>query len=368
MRSIPYGTQLLLVAMLLLQFSCNTPTPKAGKIIINLTDTAFAMFKGKKLYLGCFPHLIDSVSVSGKQLILNPNKRAINYSKLYAVLHWDDKDGQHYLRPIGFPSPYTKKRIVFSAFLIEDHDIEIVLDEVDVVRNATFTGSQRNEPHFKQVFLSYSTNDDAENRASIIKNNLKIIKQYPASGYIMEQLYKSRAQFTVDELKLQLAAFKKSKETQEIMQNLEAYYPFAGTINSIFPHGITLPDRNGKPTPLYNNDNYQLLVFWASWCAPCRAEIPELKKIFTTYGPKGLRMVSISIDKDTVAWKAALDKEQMQWPQFVANDTYLKKVEQYFTIPSIPTAFICTGDGKVIREFRDYPNDMVSVVDSIFRQ
>jgi hypothetical protein len=66
--------------------------------------------------------------------------------------------------------------------------------------------------------------------------------------------------------------------------------------------------------------------------------------------------------------KTALDKEQMPWPRYVANDDYLKKVEQYFTIPSIPTAFICTEDGKVIREFRDYPNDMVSVVDSIFGQ
>jgi hypothetical protein len=90
--------------------------------------------------------------------------------------------------------------------------------------------------------------------------------------------------------------------------------------------------------------------------------------MYTTYGPKGLRMISISIDKDTVSWKAALDKDQMPWPQFVANDTYLKKVEQYFTIPSIPLAFICTGDGKVIREYRVFPNDMVSVVDSIFGQ
>jgi thiol-disulfide isomerase/thioredoxin len=184
----------------------------------------------------------------------------------------------------------------------------------------------------------------------------------------MEQLYKSRAQFTVDELKIQLAAFKKGKETQQRMQDLEAYYPFAGTINSIFPNGIVLPDRKGNLTPIYNNDNYQLLVFWASWCAPCRAEIPELKKIFTTYGPKGLRMVSISIDKDTDAWKAALDKEQMPWPQFVANDDYLKKVEQYFILSSIPAAFICTKDGNVIREYRGYPNDMESVVDSIFRQ
>ncbi len=368
MRCILIRTQLLIITLFFLQSGCNIPTPKGGKVIIQFTDTAFAMFKGKKLYLGYFPHLIDSVVVSGKQSILDPNKRAINYSKFYSVLRWDDKDGHHYLRPIGFPSPYTKQRTVFSQFLIEDHNIEIVLDEVDVVRNATFTGSQRNEPHFKQVFLSYSTNVDAENRALIVKKNLKIIKQYPASGYIMEQLYKSRAQFTVDELKIQLAAFKKGKETQQRMQDLEAYYPFAGTINSIFPNGIVLPDRKGNLTPLYNNDNYQILVFWASWCAPCRAEMPELKRIFTTYGPKGLRLVSISIDKDTVSWKTALDKEQMPWPQYIANDDYLKKVEQYFTVSSIPATFICTKDGRVIREYRGFPNDMVSVVDSIFRQ
>jgi thiol-disulfide isomerase/thioredoxin len=351
-----------------LHFGCNTPTPKAGKILITLTDTAFAMFKGKKLYLGYFPHLIDSVVVSGKQLLLDPNKRAINYSKLYSVLRWEDKDGYHNLRPIGFPSPYSKKRIIFGTFLMEDHDIEMVVDEMDVLLNASFKGGQNNEPLLKQVFLSFPTMDAENERSVVIKNNLEIITQYPKSAYLLNQLYANRASFTVEELKKQLKSFVPCKVTNLLMQQIEAYYPYAGTINSIFPNGIVLPDKNGNPTPLNNNGNYQLLVFWASWCAPCRVEIPELKKVYTTYGPKGLRMISISIDKDTVSWKTALDKEQMPWPQYVANDTYLKKVEQYFTIPSIPTAFICTGDGKVIREFRDYPNDMVSVVDSIFRQ
>ena len=59
-----------------------------------------------------------------------------------------------------------------------------------------------------------------------------------------------------------------------------------------------------------------LLIFWASWCNPCRKEIPNLKKLYTQYADRGFQIVSISIDKKEAEWTKALKEEQLQWPNF----------------------------------------------------
>ena len=81
-----------------------------------------------------------------------------------------------------------------------------------------------------------------------------------------------------------------------------------------------LEDINGeKVTFIDPKYDKHLIVFWASWCGPCREEIPFLKKAYESKGSK-LEFISISIDKDKAAWKKALEKEQMPWKQFVVNE------------------------------------------------
>lgn len=60
-----------------------------------------------------------------------------------------------------------------------------------------------------------------------------------------------------------------------------------------------------------------MIDFWASWCGPCRREIPNLKKIYEAYVDKGLEIISISIDKEDKAWQKALDEEQLPWPNLI---------------------------------------------------
>jgi peroxiredoxin len=65
-------------------------------------------------------------------------------------------------------------------------------------------------------------------------------------------------------------------------------------------HAATLPDSGGPPASVKHVADYRgqvvLLNVWATWCAPCRVEMPSIEALHETYGPKGLKVVAVSID------------------------------------------------------------------------
>lgn len=125
----------------------------------------------------------------------------------------------------------------------------------------------------------------------------------------------------------------------------------------LFPEGFV--GKDVPPFALENADKsettlaavtqgkkYYLIDFWASWCAPCRKEIPNLKKLYKEYSSKGFEILSISIDKKEADWKKALDEEKLAWPNFL--DT--KGASDAFKVKTIPAMFLVDEKGKIIAE------------------
>lgn len=88
-----------------------------------------------------------------------------------------------------------------------------------------------------------------------------------------------------------------------------------------------------------------IIDFWASWCRPCRAEIPNLKAIYDKYKDQGLDIISISIDDDEAAWKKALDQEKLPWPNFRDADDAIAKL---YKVSAVPTMYVIDGDLKLL--------------------
>lgn len=99
---------------------------------------------------------------------------------------------------------------------------------------------------------------------------------------------------------------------------------------------VALKDFRGK---------YVLIDFWASWCGPCRAEIPELKRLWKQYHQRGLELVSITLDRKKQDWEKALQEEQMPWKQLTAMHS---KVTGLYNVQTIPCMLLVAPDGKIL--------------------
>ena len=115
------------------------------------------------------------------------------------------------------------------------------------------------------------------------------------------------------------------------------------------PDDFTLKTPDGEDFNLYSlRGKYVILDFWASWCAPCRAEMPNVKSIYADYHDKGLEILGVSLDDDADKWKGAIEKLELPWHHVSAIAGWDCPVAKRFNVTGIPRMFILDPDGKII--------------------
>ena len=116
---------------------------------------------------------------------------------------------------------------------------------------------------------------------------------------------------------------------------------------------LELVDENGKTVHLSDYvkpGQYNMVEFWASWCGPCRGEIPHLRHVYNAYG-KGkdaFNMISISIDDKEKDWKQALKEENMKWTQLCDLKGWKGDVIDKYKIQGVPFCLILDKEGRII--------------------
>lgn len=97
---------------------------------------------------------------------------------------------------------------------------------------------------------------------------------------------------------------------------------------------------------------YVLLDFWASWCAPCREELPELVSIYGQYHRSGFEIYGISFDGNQQSWKDAIREFRMSWPNALAEFSGNASTSPFWTaygVSGIPSNFLIDAStGEVI--------------------
>ena len=116
-----------------------------------------------------------------------------------------------------------------------------------------------------------------------------------------------------------------------------------------FAPEISLPSPDGKEIALSSLKGKLVLIdFWASWCGPCRKEMPNVVKIYSKFKNKGFEIYGVSLDQDKEKWMEAITKDGINWPQ-VSDLKYWDNVAaRIYNVQGIPYTVLIDKDGKII--------------------
>jgi thiol-disulfide isomerase/thioredoxin len=124
----------------------------------------------------------------------------------------------------------------------------------------------------------------------------------------------------------------------------------------------------------FQNKNYVLLDFWASWCGPCIKEIPTLKEVYRKYKKEQLVIISISADENRNDWHKAIKKYKLEdWPQisglaYSDGRLFNDDISDIYGIEYIPTFILIDKQGKVVARWQHIEDKELAFINKIMEE
>lgn len=262
----------------------------------------------------------------------------------------------------------------------------VMISSTDSFPNAKVSGSRayleyklleaRAEPYRRQLstfFIGHSKSKEAADKEGVAQFQKKIdctlremytnvyyeyIRAKPSSiliNYALNQYVQSLKDNASDNdvKKVALMYSKLSKNDQDsyygrqIRKKIDSYKISIGMMAPEF----VKTDILGNPVSLTSfKGKYVLLDFWASWCAPCRRDFPQIKALYREYNKYGFEIIGISKDTDTSAYLKAIEKDGINlWANTLINEQITKS---YF-VSAIPMKLLINTKGVIIGIWRE---------------
>lgn len=132
---------------------------------------------------------------------------------------------------------------------------------------------------------------------------------------------------------------------------------------------IVMKDREGRQRKLSDLRGHVVLVdFWASWCRPCRAENPNVVRLYHQYHPLGFEVFSVSLDKSRDQWLSAIAQDGLIWENHVSDlNGWTSSGGKTYGISSIPATVLIGPDGTILaRNLRG--KELENALKRVFKQ
>ena len=235
-----------------------------------------------------------------------------------------------------------------TMFLKNGYDLKLTLDTKDFDETIVYKGNGANENNylakkalsdekFEMELEALFDADEVTFKEALAKKKANDISMIDGKGFdetlvkMLRPSFDQEEKFLLDYYNQKLAA----KKMEGIVSPSFDYENHKG--------GKTkLEDLRGK---------YVYIDVWATWCGPCLAEIPHLKKVEAKYHGKNIEFVSISVDteKDYEKWKKMVVSKELGGIQLFADKNWTSDFIKAFGINSIPRFILIGPDGKVIK-------------------
>ncbi|MCG8307659.1 MAG: TlpA family protein disulfide reductase [Cytophagales bacterium] len=154
----------------------------------------------------------------------------------------------------------------------------------------------------------------------------------------------------------------KATSNEKVRSRIKKVYDKLNSLNpgNISPSFTNYENYNGSTTSFEDlKGKYIYIDVWATWCAPCIAEIPYLKKIEKKYKNKNIVFVGISIDKinNREKWKKMIDQKELNGIQLISDNDWNSDFIKEYLINGIPRYILIDPEGKIISSDAPRPSD-----------
>jgi peroxiredoxin len=140
--------------------------------------------------------------------------------------------------------------------------------------------------------------------------------------------------------------------------------PAAHASATVVATDFSLPSRDGGTVRLSELRGQVVMInFWASWCGPCRQEMPLLQQLYGKYEPLGFTLLGVNVEPDSTQAQDWLKKVSVSFPILFDRDN---KVSEQFGVEAMPSTVLIDRDGNVRHVHRGYkPGDESAYADLV---
>lgn len=236
-----------------------------------------------------------------------------------------------------------------------------------------FEGTALNEAVYNEIKYLQQSSETSESKIKHITAFIEQYKQTPAVAMILSRL-SMHGLFTMEEILHIINTSDKhilqSPFVNAYVANIKRYLDREQNYKTTSGGQMFVDfevEYNGKTQRLSDyvgKGKYVLLDMWASWCAPCRAEIPNLKELHNKYKDKGLTVLGLFVWDKKENLKKAMEEEGIDWSQLIDKDNTATKI---YGISGIPHIILFAPDGTILmRRLRG--QYMIDVVNEIMKK
>ncbi|MDR1716850.1 MAG: AhpC/TSA family protein [Prevotella sp.] len=271
---------------------------------------------------------------------------------------------------IALAEPTNKvKRPVL--LVVEPGQIDVALDSVSTIKGTASNDAYQTlntklngfDTQLKAVYEKSKLDTAQVTQAELEKQYEEIDAQKTKEiyGYVKSNIesqigayiFASRSYlFTLDQMKELFASVKPEYKANERMAKLEARIQAldATSEGKVFTDlkGKTPDGKDAALADYAGKGKYVLVDFWASWCPPCRAEMPKLVEAYKQFGTKDFEIVGISLDRTNEDWVKGIKDLGITWPQISDLKFWDSELAGAYGVNSIPHLVLLDKDGKIM--------------------